>query len=164
MQQITAVKFRFHSAAHSWLQQLAPPTPLASRTSRTRRSILRRRGGRRVSLAADQRTPYHGPSLLRRRTLRAKRDSGRNSGIELLPGGGDASAHTNPAWSIDPDPEAEERARREAADYHGGTVRAIFLDRTFPTGQVVQVGLKSRARTVRVDINGTWHEVTTLAC
>ena len=54
--------------------------------------------------------------------------------------------------------------RREAADYYGGTVRAIFLDRTFPTGQVVQVGLNSRARTIRVDIGGTWHQVTTLAC
>ena len=53
--------------------------------------------------------------------------------------------------------------RREAADYSGGTVRAIFLDRTFPTGQVVQIGLNSRARRVRVDVNGVWRQVTTLA-
>ena len=52
--------------------------------------------------------------------------------------------------------------RRDAPDYHGGTVRAVFLDRTFPSGQVVQLGLNSRARTIRVDINGAWHSIATL--
>ena len=52
--------------------------------------------------------------------------------------------------------------QRDAPDYHGGTVSAVFLDRTFPTGQVVQLGLNSRARTIRVEINGEWHSIATL--
>ena len=53
--------------------------------------------------------------------------------------------------------------KRDAADYYGGMVRAIFLDRTFPTGQVVQLGMNSGGRTIQVEINGTWHSVTRLA-
>ncbi len=51
---------------------------------------------------------------------------------------------------------------RDAPGYAGGTVRAIFLYRTFPGGQVVQVGLNSRARTVRVEFDGAWHTITRL--
>lgn len=52
---------------------------------------------------------------------------------------------------------------RDAPGYYG-TVRAIFLDRTFPTGQVVQVGLNTgRIRSILVDIKGKWHPVTRLA-
>ena len=47
---------------------------------------------------------------------------------------------------------------------HYGKVRSIFLDRTFPTGQVVQVGLHTgRLRSILVDIKGTWRLVTSLA-
>ena len=52
---------------------------------------------------------------------------------------------------------------RDAPGYYGGMVRAIFLDRTFPTGQVVQLGLNCGGRTIQVEINGTWHSVTRLA-
>ena len=52
--------------------------------------------------------------------------------------------------------------QRYAPDYHGGTVSAVFLERTFPTGQVVQLGVNSRARTIRVEINGAWHSIATL--
>ena len=57
-----------------------------------------------------------------------------------------------------------EFVRREAAGYHGDKVHAIFLDRTFPTGQVAQVGMNSRGRTIRVEMGGAWHPVTSLAC
>ena len=47
--------------------------------------------------------------------------------------------------------------RREAPGYDGKVVPAIFLDRRFRTGQVVQVGMNSRGRTVRVEIDGAFH-------
>ena len=45
-----------------------------------------------------------------------------------------------------------------------GVGPAVFLERTFPSGQVVLVGMNSRSRTVHVDVNGQWCPVTTLAC
>ena len=52
--------------------------------------------------------------------------------------------------------------KRDAPGYYGNTVRAIFLDRTFPTGQVVQLGLNTGGRTIQVEIDGAWHDITRL--